>query len=69
LQEVLLKWADTGKAPKGFSIKSVEWENYAREKPPRVAESKTEIERARRTLHLGQLFRSGYADLSSVWRR
>lgn len=58
MQEAVQVWADSGEAPKGFTIEAVTWFNYAREsQAPKTASDPEGIEEARRTLHLGELFR------------
>lgn len=69
LEEVMLKWADTGEVPDGFEIASVEWENYGRFKERRYARDEESIEEARITLKLGQLFRGRFVRFQTLGAR
>lgn len=66
LQQAILVWADTGEPPPGFWIEGVEWENYGRNKERRYARTEEEIEEARLTLKLGQMFRGKHLRLSPI---
>lgn len=54
--QILFDWAATGKTPEGIEIESVTWHNYDRRVSERTAKSDEEIERARTSLHLAELF-------------
>ena len=55
---VLADWAATGKTPDGIEISAVTWDNYRRKKGERTAETPDQIERARTSLHLADLYQA-----------